>query len=63
MKLFFFKNNFFIKDMENNFILLIIIIQHFKTFYHLSYKKRKAIIKERNMIEKMGIEIKVLKRK
>ena len=58
---FFLNNNFFIRYGEqfhftnNNY-------STFRDFLEsLSYKKRKAIIKERNMIEKMGIEIKVLK--
>ncbi len=58
---FFLKNNFFIKYGEQ----FHFTNNNYSTFQDflasLSYKKRKAIIKERNMIKKMGIEIKVLK--
>ena len=58
---FFLKNNFFIKYGEQ----FHFTNNNYSTFQEflasLSYKKRKAIIKERNMIKKMGIEIKVLK--
>ena len=63
MKLIFFylKNNFIVRYGEQ-FHFINNNYSSFQDFLEsLSYKKRKAIIKERNMIEKMGIKIKVLK--
>ena len=61
MKLIFFKNNFIVRYGEQ-FHFINNNYSSFQDFLEsLSYKKRKAIIKERSSIEKMGIKIKVLK--
>ena len=58
---FFLKNNFIVRYGEQ-FHFINNNYSSFQDFLEsLSYKKRKAIIKERSSIEKMGIKIKVLK--